>query len=182
MSWREFCTRRVMRILCIALISSAMLACARVEASRQPVEVKMRNVDLHITPDITLHVRHLRGRFETSAGKTVPYLDDKMSYAVAVETGVVSIDRASLNALMSATLAGDRSNVDKLKMAIDGEGNLRQNGVLDKAVNIPFSVKAGVAATPDGKLRVITRSVTGFGVPMKPLMKIFISRWTTCCA
>lgn len=162
-----------MRTVCIVLLSSAMLACARAEASRQPVEVEMRNVDLHVTTDITLHVTHLRGRFDPVGRRDVPYLDDKNSYAVNVDTGVVAIDLASLNALMTRTLAGDRSNVDKLKIGVDDDGNLRQQGVIDKAVNIPFSVTAGVEATPDGKLRVFTKSVKGFGVPMKPLMKVF---------
>jgi hypothetical protein len=84
---------------------------------------------------------------------------------VIVESGVVAIDLASLNALMTQTLAGDNSNVDKLKVSVDDKGNLRQKGEIDKAVNIPFNVKAGIEATPDGKLRVYTKSVKGFGVP-----------------
>ena len=132
----------------------------------------MSNVDLHVTADVTLHIRHLRGSFEPAARRDIPYLDDKTSYAVAVRSGVVAIDMASLNALMTTTLAGDQSNVGHLKVGIDG-GDLRQKGVNDKAVNIPFDVKAGVEATPDGKLRVFTKSVKGFGIPMKPLMKVF---------
>jgi hypothetical protein len=162
-----------MRYLAFVLLSLAMLSCARAEASRQPVDVEMRNVDLHVTADITLHVTHLRGRFEPAGRRDVPYLDDKNSYAVSVDSGVVAIDLPSLNALLTRTLAGDASNVDKLKVGVDDEGNLRQKGVIDKAVNIPFSVKAGIEATPDGKLRVITKSVKGFGIPMKPLMKVF---------
>ena len=133
----------------------------------------MGNVDLHLTTDITLHVRHLRGRFQPAAQRAVAYLDDKTSYTVAVDTGVVSIDLTSLNALMNRTLADDNSNVDKLKITVDQEGNLRQKGVIDKAINIPFNVKAGIEATPDGRLRVHTKSVKGFGVPMQRLMKIF---------
>jgi hypothetical protein len=150
-----------------------MLCCARAEASRQPVEVEMSNVNLRMTSDITLQVRHLRGRFNSAPQRAIPYLDDKTSYSVTVDTGIVSIDLASLNALMTQTLADDRSNVDKLKISADQEGNLRQKGVIDKAVNIPFNVKAGIEATPDGKLRVHTKSVKGFGIPMKRLMKIF---------
>ena len=161
-----------MRYLSIVLLSLAMLACARAEASRQPVEVEMQNVDLHVATDITLHVTHLRGRFDP-VGRDVPYLDNTASYAVNVDSGLVSIDLASLNALMSRTLEGDASNVDKLKISVDEQGNLKQKGVIDKGVGIPFSVKAGVEATPDGKLRVFTKSVKGFGVPMKPLMKVF---------
>ena len=162
-----------MRVMSIALVCSAMLACARAEASRQPVEVEMSNVDLHVTANITLHIRHLRGRFEPEGTRDSPYLDDKNSYAVAVDSGVVAIDLASLNALMTETLAGDRSNVDNIKVGIDESGNLKQKGTIDKAVDIPFNVKAGVEATPDGKLRVFAKSVKGFGIPMTPLMKLF---------
>jgi hypothetical protein len=162
-----------MRALHIALLSSMVAAATTVEAVRQPVEVEMSNVDLHISDDITLHVRHLRGRFEPVGRRDAPYLDDKASYAVAVDSGVVSIDIASLNTLMSQTLAGDRSNVDKIKVSVDDKGDLRQKGVIDKGVPLPFTTTAGVEATPDGKLRVFTKSVKGFGVSMKPLMKLF---------
>src|SRR5262245_57442444 len=163
----------IMRIVCMALVTSALFGCARLEAVRQPVEVEMHNVDLHLQDAVTVHVRDLRGTFDPAPRREVPYLDDTKSYSVAVESGVVSIDLASLNALMTRTLVGHNSNVDKLKITVDDKGNLRQKGVIDKAVNIPFNVKAGVEATPDGKLRVFTKSVKGFGVPMKPLMKIF---------
>jgi len=162
-----------MRIFCLALATSALLCCARVEAITKPVEVEMNNVDLHLQEGVTLHVRHLRGAFEAAAQRNVPYLDDPKSYSVVVESGVIAIDIASLNALMTQTLAGDNSNVDNLKVAVDDKGNISQKGKIDKGVNIPFDVKAGIEATPDGKLRVFTKSVKGFGVPMKPLMKMF---------
>lgn len=133
----------------------------------------MSNVDLRVTADITLHVQHLRGRFEPEGRRSVPYLDEKTSYGVVVDTGVVAIDLASLNALMTHTLAGARSNIDKLRISTDADGNLRQKGVIDKAINIPFSVRAGVKATPDGRLRVFSKSVKSLGIPMKPMMKLF---------
>jgi len=162
-----------MRTVGIALMAAAMLCCASAEARRQPVEVEMQNVDLHLAADITLHIRHLRGRFEPAGSREAPYLDDQTSYVVAVDSGVVSIDIASLNAVMARALAGETSNVDRLKIAADDAGNLRQQGVVQKGIPIPFSVTAGVEATRDGKLRVFTHSVKGFGVPMKPLMKVF---------
>ena len=162
-----------MRITFVMLLTSAWFCCARLEGCRQPVEVEMSNVDLHMSAGVTLHVRHLRGKFDPAAQRNVPYLDDPKSSSVIVESGVVAIDLASLNALMTQTLEGDNSNVNKLKVSVDDKGNLRQKGEIDKAVNIPFNVKSGIEATPDGKLRVYTKSVKGFGVSMKPLMKIF---------
>ena len=162
-----------MRVFCIVALTSALCACVRVEAVPQPVEVEMHNVDLHVAPDITLHVTHLRGHFDAEGRREVPYLDEKTSYSVTVDSGVISIDLPSLNALLTRTLADDRSNVERLKVTTDAEGNLRQKGVIDKGIDVPFSVRAGIEATPDGKLRVFTKSVKGFGVPMKPLMKLF---------
>jgi hypothetical protein len=162
-----------MRMVCLAIATSSMVGCARLDATRQPVEVEMHNVDLHLQAGVTLHVRDLRGTFEPTPKREVPYLDDVKSYTVSVSSGVVAIDLASLNTLMTLTLADDNSNVDKLKISVDDKGDLRQKGVIDKAVNIPFNVKAGIEATPDGKLRVFTKSVKGFGMPMKPLMKMF---------
>jgi hypothetical protein len=162
-----------MRTIHIALVTSALVGCARLEAARQPVEVEMHNVDLHLQAGVTVHVRDLRGTFEPEPRRDVPYLDDTKSYTVSVASGVVAIDLASLNALMARTFADDNSNVDKLTISVDDKGDLRQKGVIDKAVNIPFNVRAGIEATPDGKLRVVTKSVKGFGVPVRPLMKMF---------
>ena len=105
--------------------------------------------------------------------REAPYLDDKNSYRVDVDTGQVAIDLASLNALMKRTLAASGANVENLQVSVDDQGKLRQKGRIDKAVDIPFNVKAGVEATPEGDIRVHSESVKGFGVPIKPVMKLF---------
>ena len=161
-----------MRTLLFVLLCGLMSACARVEASRQPVHVDMRNVDLHVSPEVTLHVRHLRGEF-TPINRQSPYLDDAQSYSVAVDSGEIAVDLVSLNALLDGSLAGERSNIDHLRVGIADGGMLQQKGVIDRAINIPFSAKSAVSLTPDGRIRVTTKSVKAFGVPIRPLMKIF---------
>src|SRR5688572_23126081 len=152
------------------LLLVALAGCARVEASRQPVEVDMANVDLHISADVTLHIRTLRGRF-IPVDRDVPFLDDKRSYAVAVDSGEVAIDVTTLNALMTRSLGGDKSNVDKLKVSFKG-GALEQKGVIDRAVDIPFTATSRVSTTPDGRIRIHTHSMRGFGVPVRPMLKL----------
>ena len=161
-----------MRTLVLVLIAGLTSACASAEASRQPVHVDMSHVDLHVSPDVTLHIDRLRGTFVPIGGQA-PVLDSKQSYAVVVDTGEVALDLDSLNALMMRTLGGDNSNVDKVRLSVGEDGTLRQKGVIDSAVNIPFSAKSTVSVTEDGRIRVSTTSVKGFGVPMKPLMKVF---------
>lgn len=160
-----------MRLSVVLLLATLISACTRVAASRQPVEVDMANVDLHMTGDVTLHVKRMRGHFD-SVGRDVAYLDDKRSYSVFVDSGEVAIDLASLNALMARSMGGDRSNVDKLRVSIK-DGTLRQQGVIDSAINVPFKVTSVVSATPDGRIRVRTKSVRGFGLPLRPVMSLF---------
>jgi hypothetical protein len=138
----------------------------------QTVEVEMGNVDLHVTADITLRVRHLRGRFEPMGRAERPWLDDKHSYVVAIDSGEIALDMPSLNALMTRTLGEGRSNVEKVRISTDDQNRLRQQGVLDKGIKVPFDVKGGVEATPDGRIRLHAAAVRGFGLPVNPLMKL----------
>ena len=132
----------------------------------------MSNVDLHVTAEVTLRIRHLRGRFEPTGRADMPYLEDKLSYIVAIDSGEIALDMASLNALMTRTLGQGRSNVEKLRISTDDQSRLRQQGVLDKGIKVPFDVKGGVEATPDGRIRMHAAAVRGFGVPVNPLMKL----------
>jgi hypothetical protein len=162
-----------MRAMCIALLATALASCASVEASRQPVDVEMQNVALHLSGDVTLHVRHLRGHFVTTNRSGVPYLDDTSSYQVVVDAGEVAVDVASLNALLTRTLENGHSNVRKLRVSIDDKGQLKQTGTIDKAIDLPFSSRGELSVTPDGRIRLHTRAVRGYGVPMTPLLKLF---------
>ena len=139
---------------------------------RQSVEVEMSNVDLHVTDEVTLRIRHLRGRFEPTARAVMPFLEDKLSYVVAIDSGEIALDMASLNALMTRTLGQGRSNVEKLRISTDDQSRLRQQGVLKKGIKVPFDVKGGVEATPDGRIRMHAAAVRGFGLPVNPLMKL----------
>jgi hypothetical protein len=162
-----------MRAVSVALLLITASACGSVEASKPAVEVEMRNVDLHITPQIDLHVRHLRGRFIAAGARSAPYLDDPRSYTVAVDTGEVAIDLPSLNAIVARALERGRSNVRRVQISIDDNGQLRQKGVVKKGISVPFDMKTSVGVTPDGLIRIGSESVKGFGVPLNPLLKLF---------
>jgi hypothetical protein len=161
-----------MRAVFPALLTLAAIACGTVEASKPSVEVDMRNVDLHITPQIDLQVRHLRGRFVAAGTRQAPYLDDPASYSVAVDTGEVAVDLASLNAIVTRALQLAHSNVRRLEISIDDTGQLRQKGVLRKGISVPFDMKASVGVTADGLIRIHAESIKGFGVPVNPLLKV----------
>jgi len=161
-----------MRLACLAVLAAVSTACVRAEAVKQPVDVEMRNVDLHLSADIAVHVRHLRGQFVPQGSRQMPYLDDPKSYTVSVQSGEVAVDLQSLNAMMTRTLQG-HSNVRRLDVSIDDDGRLRQKGVVKKGIPVSFDVKATTSVAPDGRIRVHAESIKGFGLPVNPLLKTF---------
>jgi hypothetical protein len=144
---------------------------ARTPPSRASgVEVEMVNVDLHMAPDVTLHVRSLHGRF-AATGSAPPNLDDNDSYVVQVDAGEVALDETSLNALMNEyVFAGHDAPVKDLQVTV-ADGLVKQKGKLDKAIDIPFKTKGTVEATADGKIRIHAKSIRSLGLPVKGLMK-----------
>ncbi len=146
------------------------MAFMRGSAGAPAVEAEMRNVDLHLTDDVALHIRSLRGRFVAQGTRSAPYLDDPRSYSVTVDNGEVAVDLVSLNALMTRALVG-HSNVRALQISIDADGGLRQKGTVSKGVPVPFDVKASVSPAPDGRIRIHAESMKGFGLPVSPLLK-----------
>ncbi len=131
----------------------------------------MRNVHLWMTDHVVLRVHSLRGRFVPTRPGGVPNLDDSNSYVVEVDAGEVAIDEQSLNALMNDhVFTGHDPPVKNLEVTIE-DGLVKQKGKLDKAIDIPFKSKGAVEATPDGKIRVHAKSIKGFGLPVKGLMK-----------
>ena len=162
-----------MRKTTAALLSLLAIAgCSRLDAAAPAVHLDMRNVDLHLTNDIQLQVHRLAGSMAGNRPGRPINLDDTTSYRIDVSSGEVAIDLASLNAVVSRALGDGKSNVHHVRLAIE-DGTLRQKGTIDKAIDIPFNAKGAVGVTADGNIRIHTESVKGYGVPVKPLMKIF---------
>ena len=95
LAWCGSCSQRGMRLKYLVFLAAIVSAYAVAEAGRQAVAVDMRHVDLHVTPDVTLHVTRMRGHFVATGG-AAPYLDDKRSYVVTVQEGEIALDVSSL--------------------------------------------------------------------------------------
>lgn len=177
---------RVARVVLVAAVLLPMVStfAPRARARTRPraaaprgISVDMRNVDLHMTGDVTLHVRTLRGRFVPNRAGGVANLDDSASYVVAVDAGETAIDAASLNVIMKEYVFAPgpvhgEPPVENLVLKVE-DGMVKQKGKLDKKIDLPFSVKAVVEPTPDGKIRVHSKSIKSvLGLPVKGLMKI----------
>jgi hypothetical protein len=138
-----------------------------------PVQIEMKHVRLHLDDRIVLDIDHLRGEMVSRVPSQPPIFDDPDSYALHVFTAEMGVDMPSLTALMNRyVLAYDGAPLKDVTVEID-EGALKQKGKMHKGVWLPFSMKATVSATPDGRLRLHTTKVSALGIPATGLLDLF---------
>lgn len=141
-------------------------------ATAAPVQMEMKNVRLHLDDGIVLNVRHLRGEMVSKA-REAPVFDDPGSYVLRVFTGDVGLDMTSLTNLMNRhVFAYENAPLKDISVEID-DGKLKLKGRMHKGVWVPFSMKATVAATPDGRQKLHTEAVSALGIPATKLLDLF---------
>jgi hypothetical protein len=135
------------------------------------VRVEMKNVHMHMTDGVVLMIHSLRGVLLRTAKSRPPVFDDKESFVIRIDAGEIAMSTASLTALMNDYVFNYRkAPIKELEITTNEKGQLEQEGVLDKAVDVPFKVKAVLMPTPDGRIRVHAKSIKAAGLPMKGLM------------
>jgi hypothetical protein len=141
-------------------------------AARGPVEAEMRGVLYHVDDRVVLQIRHLRGALLPTKNAP-PWFDDPESFTLAIDTGEVSISPTSLSALLNDYVFNYKGTPLKhLKVTIE-KGQLKQTGTLHKVIDLPFTIRAELSATPDGRLRLHPTSVKVAGIGVKGLMRTF---------
>lgn len=138
-----------------------------------PVEAEMRNVLFHVDDRVMLRIARLRGRLRPTAENAPPWFDDPDSFVLVIDTGEVAITAVSLSALLNTYVFNYKgSPLKQLEVTIE-EGQLKQRGILHKGIDLPFSIRADVSPTPDGRLRLHPTSVKVLGIGMRHLMRLF---------
>ena len=119
-----------------------------------------------------LQIAYLRGALLPTRDEP-PWFDDPQSFALAIDTAVVTISTASLSALLNNyTFNYDGSPLENLTVTVD-KGQLKQTGTLHKGIPLPFTIRAELSTTPDGRLRLHPTSVKVAGIGVKGLMRTF---------
>jgi hypothetical protein len=141
-------------------------------ADRGPVEAEMRHVLYHVDDRVVLLIQHLRGALLPTKDAP-PWFDDPESFTLAIDSGEVTISPASLSSLLNDYVFNYKGTPLKhLKVTID-RGQLKQTGTLHKLIDLPFTIRATLSATPDGRLRLHPTSVKVAGIGVKGLMRTF---------
>jgi hypothetical protein len=133
----------------------------------------MQNVRLHPADGVVLNIRHLRGEMKIRPGYEFPIFDDQGSYTLQLASAEILVDAASLAALMNRhVFAYDGAPLKDVEVEFE-DGRIKQKGKMHKAVWLPFSMKADVGVTPDGRLRLHTHSMSALGIPATKLLDFF---------
>lgn len=165
-----------MTATCIRLIGAlTLLSAATLSLRAAPVDVQieMKNVHLHPAEGIVLDIAYLRGTMVSRKAGTPPVFDNQQSYVLRVRRAQVALDVISLqNLLNQQVFAYEGAPVKNLTVTTD-RGQLAMKGKLHKGVDVPFSVKASVSTTPDGRMRLHSESMKAVGIPAKGLLEFF---------
>jgi hypothetical protein len=142
------------------------------EAKPGPVEAEMRHVLYRVDDRVALQIGYLRGALVPTT-KAPPWFDDPSTFSIAVDSGDVEISPASLTALLNRYVFNYRGTpLEHLDVGIEG-GELVQKGTLHKVVDLPFTIRATLSVTDDGRLRLHPTSVKVLGIGVKGLMRTF---------
>ena len=136
----------------------------------QPVQLQIKNVQLHVDAATVVHVRRLRGELVSTKRGQPPAFDDRNSFRVKVDSGEIAIGLDSLSRLLNSHMFGYEGAPLKQLTVTSEEGRLRIKGTLKKGINVPFVVVAEPRAESNGTLRLHTLKAKAFGFVPKGLM------------
>jgi len=140
---------------------------------RVPVEVQMRNVNLHLNQFVVLEIRSLRGQM-VPVSRTKPVtLDDVNSFVTRIDSAEIGLSAKSLSDLLNKyVFAYPGAPLKDIVITMEG-GRLKQRGVMHKGVDLPFEVEGTLDVTPDGEIRFHAQKVSSAHIPLKGLMHLF---------
>jgi len=77
------------------------------EPAATATQVEMVNVNIHLDPQLILHIRHLTGKFIPTQKGQPPTFDDNRSYIVEIDSGEVGVSMASMTHAMNTYVFGE---------------------------------------------------------------------------
>jgi hypothetical protein len=157
-------------VLIAALAVGVCSPAAAQEAAEGRVQARMAHVDFHVDSSVVLRIHSLRGALLRASPEHSPYLDDKRSFTLAIDSARIGITPAALSDLLNHyTFAYRGSPLRKLTITIE-DGHVKQQGLMK---GISFTTLGDLTITPSGELRLHPTSIKAVGIGVGGLMKFF---------
>jgi hypothetical protein len=135
--------------------------------------IEMRNVLLRDTASGTLRIQQLNGRVSpTQAGGTIS-LDDKKSFLIDIDSGLISTSVADISKLLNDQVFGyPGSPLSDIVLTVKGK-QLKLNAKVKKGIIVPVELLGEMGVTPDGNLSIHATSLRALKIPVKGLLGAF---------
>jgi hypothetical protein len=155
---------------CGLIFSLLPLSSAFAVDESQPVQLQIKNVQLHVDAATVVHVRRLRGELVSTSRGQPPTFDDRNSFRVKVDSGEIAIGLDDLSRLLNNHTFGYEGAPLKKLTVTSEEGRLKIKGTLSKGINVPFTIVAEPRVANNGALLLHTLKAKAFGFVPKGLM------------
>jgi len=133
----------------------------------------IKNVDIHPDDLLVYRIRTIRGTLLRRYKSSPPMFDDKRSFILNIESGVIGLKMDTLSNLMNNyVFAYTGAPLKDFQFSVEGN-EIKATGKVHKLVDLPFEVKGELSATPDGKIRIHPTSVKAEGLPIKGFLHLF---------
>jgi hypothetical protein len=140
--------------------------------ARAPTETQMRNVDFHIDRAAILHIHELRGTMRAKRTGAPLNFDDKTSFILRIERARIGVGAGTLDILMNHFVFNYAGAPLKDLRTTFKNGQMVQDGVMHKLIDIPFTMTADVSATRDGRLRLHATKIRISSINGLALLKV----------
>ncbi len=160
----------LLRAMACAITALPLLA----GSAPEPARVEMQGVHFRFDESLILEIHYLQGKMTPAQGSPLTAVfDDPRSFTIEIEAAEIAISTASLTHLLNTYVFSDKkSPLKELKVTAEA-GRIKQEGKLDKAVDVPFKIEGELEPTPDGKIRIRPTGIKAAHVPVKGLMDLF---------
>lgn len=121
--------------------------------AKAPTQTQMHNVDFHVDETTILNIHDVRGEMVSKEPGTPLNFDNKKTFIFKVDRGKIGMKGPSLDNLMNRYVFNE-PNAPLKNLHVTPEGKqLKQEGIVHKIIDIPFTMWADVSAS-NGMIRL----------------------------
>ena len=138
--------------------------------AKAPTQTQMHNVDFHVDETTVLDIHELRGEMVSKRAGAPLNFDNKTEFILKVDRGKIGMKSPSLDNLMNRYVF-NASNSPLKNLHVSPEGKqLKQEGIIHKIIDIPFTMWADVSAD-NGRIRIHPTKISICGLNGLGLLK-----------
>jgi hypothetical protein len=171
--WQRCSTCTLTAVVLGLFLSASRLRSQPATEQHLPIEVQMRNVNVHLDEFIVLEVRRLRGRMVPTSGSKPVTLDDPSSFLTRIDSAEIALSASVMSNLLNRYVFAYPGAPLKDIVVTADRSRLKQRGVMHKGIDVPFEIVGKLDVTADGQIRFHADKVSSAHVPFKGLLHLF---------